>query len=94
MIMCQRTREYPDQPRVAVCGIVCRNGKILMVKRRNPPAKNEWSPPGGSVLLGETVFEAVAREVFEETGININPVRCLTHESFNYTERFTITSGL
>jgi 8-oxo-dGTP diphosphatase len=63
--------EYPDKPRVAVGAVVIHNDCILLVKRGKPPAQGEWAIPGGSVELGETLQTAVEREIYEETGINI-----------------------
>lgn len=44
-------------------------GRVLLVKRRNEPYAGRWSLPGGRVEAGETLVQAVAREVVEETGI-------------------------
>ena len=49
--------------------------KILLVRRANPPMQGEWSLPGGLVETGETTREAVKREILEETGLEIEPVR-------------------
>ena len=65
-------REFPHNPIVAVGGIVLKNKKILLVKRQNPPDKNMWSIPGGAVELGETLSEAVQREIREECGIKVD----------------------
>ncbi|MBM7369456.1 NUDIX hydrolase [Gordonia hydrophobica] len=46
-------------------------GRILMVKRGHDPEKGRWSVPGGHVEVGETLREAAAREVFEETGFEV-----------------------
>jgi mutator protein MutT len=64
-------RFYPSQPVVGVGAIIICNGKILLVKRRGEPGKGRWSIPGGIVELGETVEEAVIREVKEETGLDV-----------------------
>ncbi len=65
------SHEYPGHPRVAVGGVVFRDGRVLLVRRGKPPSEGEWAIPGGSVELGETLQEAVAREILEETGISI-----------------------
>jgi 8-oxo-dGTP diphosphatase len=62
---------YPNHPMVAVGAVVFREGKVLMVLRGKPPAKNQWAIPGGCVELGETLQEAAQREILEETGILI-----------------------
>ena len=62
---------YPDVPRVAVGAVVIHQNKVLLVQRGKAPAKGEWAIPGGSVELGETLQQAVEREIFEETGVRI-----------------------
>ncbi len=62
------SRFYPDAPRVGVSVLCHRDGRALLIKRGKEPYKNHWSLPGGLVELGETLQEAAARELFEETG--------------------------
>jgi len=64
-------REYPDRPIIGVGGVVVQDGKVLIVKRAHEPRKGEWSLPGGRVELGETLVEAVRREIKEETGVDV-----------------------
>jgi len=65
------TREYPKRPFVGVGAVVWRNGKVLLAERAKSPRRGHWSIPGGAQELGETLREAVYREVCEETGIEI-----------------------
>jgi 8-oxo-dGTP diphosphatase len=64
-------REYPDHPLVGVGAVIVQNRSVLLVKRGQAPLKNRWSLPGGMVELGESVREAAAREVREETGLHV-----------------------
>ena len=66
-------REYPDRPQIAVGAIVIRDNRVLLVRRGQPPSEGLWEIPGGRVRLGETLQEAIEREVKEETGVNIFP---------------------
>ncbi|MFQ5882305.1 MAG: NUDIX hydrolase [Candidatus Methylomirabilales bacterium] len=65
------SREYPPRPIVAVGAVVVKAGKVLLVRRRRDPNRDLWSLPGGAVSLGEGLREAVAREVKEECGIEV-----------------------
>ena len=69
---------YPVSPIPAVAVVVTRGDKVLLIKRGKEPRKGTWTVPGGSVELGETLAEAAAREVREETGINIEAGRPFT----------------
>lgn len=55
-------------PKLGVSASVWRDGKVLLVERAKPPA-GIWAFPGGHVEAGETLVEAAARELFEETGM-------------------------
>lgn len=64
-------REYPEKPMVGVGGVVIVDGRALLIKRGTEPLLGEWSIPGGTLELGETLQEGVARELLEETGLEV-----------------------
>ncbi len=57
------------KPGIAVDGVLIKDNKILLIKRKNEPFKGKWALPGGFVEYGERVEEAVLREFEEEVGI-------------------------
>jgi ADP-ribose pyrophosphatase YjhB (NUDIX family) len=67
-------RKYPEQPIVGVGGIVFQDENVLLIKRGREPALRQWSIPGGVVDLGETLHAAVARELLEETHLEVEPL--------------------
>ena len=67
-------RSYPERPFLAVSAAIVREGKFLVVRRARPPANGLYSLPGGVVELGESLTEAVVREIAEETRMSIEPL--------------------
>jgi 8-oxo-dGTP diphosphatase len=67
-------RHYPDRPYLAVSAVIVRDGEFLAVRRARPPMQGLFTLPGGGVETGESLSEAVRREVLEETGLTIAPL--------------------
>jgi 8-oxo-dGTP diphosphatase len=64
--------ELPSTPIAGVGAVITNDaGQLVLIRRGNPPRADEWSIPGGKVEFGETVREALRREVQEETGLTI-----------------------
>lgn len=72
-------RAYPTHPYLAVSAAIIRDGKVLAVRRTRNPAIELYTLPGGAVETGETLHEAVRREIREETGLDIDPVALAGH---------------
>ena len=72
-------RTYPTRPFLAVSAAIFRDGKVLAVRRARKPAPNLYTMPGGVVEAGETLTEAVAREVREETSLQIDVLALAGH---------------
>jgi mutator protein MutT len=67
-------REFPQAPLIGVGAVIVENGRVLLVRRGSEPLKGHWTLPGGVLELGETLAAGVAREVREETGLNVEPI--------------------
>jgi 8-oxo-dGTP diphosphatase len=74
MIDSAAERTYPTRPFLAVSAAIFREGRVLIVRRGRPPAHGLYTLPGGGVELGETLEEAIIREVREETRLEIAPL--------------------
>lgn len=68
---CGRFLWQDNSPCVSV--LIEKDGKILLVKRGIKPWKGKWSLPAGYQELGEEPAEAAARELGEETGVEVDP---------------------
>ncbi len=65
--------------------MIYRNGEILLAVRGKNPSQGKWGLPGGVVEVGETLEEALVREILEETGVIVTPVEFL--QVFNFINR-------
>jgi 8-oxo-dGTP diphosphatase len=63
----------PSHPVVGVGAVVIDGNRVLLVKRGKEPLRGRWLIPGGTVELGESLKEAIVREVREETGLTVRP---------------------
>ncbi|HVS89097.1 MAG TPA: NUDIX hydrolase [Candidatus Acidoferrum sp.] len=81
------SREYPDRPVVGVGGVIIDEGRALLIRRGSEPLRGEWSIPGGTLELGETLAEGVARELLEETGLVVRVLGQIEVFERIYTEK-------
>jgi ADP-ribose pyrophosphatase YjhB (NUDIX family) len=70
-------REHPEHPMVGVGGVVIDHGRALLIRRGGPPLQGEWSIPGGLLEVGETIEQGIARELMEETGLDVRVVELI-----------------
>jgi ADP-ribose pyrophosphatase YjhB (NUDIX family) len=65
-------------PVVGVGGVVILEGRVVLIRRGKEPLRGRWVVPGGTVELGETLEDALVREMREETGLDVAPREVLT----------------
>lgn len=70
-------REFPESPLAGVGAVVVDEGRVLLVRRGAEPLKGQWSLPGGLIELGESLSDAIIREVREETGLTVEPIELI-----------------
>lgn len=78
-------RNYPSGPSFGVGAVIIEGGNVVLVRRGQPPLDGRWTLPGGLMELGETIEQAVVREVKEETGWTVRVVKEL--ELFDFIEK-------
>ncbi len=72
-------RKYPDRPYLAVSAAIIRDGRVLIVQRAQPPMRGVFTLPGGVVETGETLHQALVREIDEEVSMAIEPIALAGH---------------
>jgi len=70
-------RRYPQRPVLGVGALIFNRDKILLIERGKEPMKGQWSLPGGALETGETLEQGIIREVREETGLEVKPLKVL-----------------
>lgn len=70
-------RRYPQRPVLGIGALIFDRGRILLVERGKEPLKGYWSLPGGVLEIGETLEQGIIREVREETGLEVEPLKML-----------------
>ncbi len=70
-------REFPSTPLMGVGAVIVEAERVLLVRRGAEPLKGHWSLPGGLLEVGESLTEGVKREVWEETGLLVEPVELI-----------------
>ena len=73
----EKSRYVPVTPLLTVDALILYDGKIVLIRRLNPPFENDFALPGGFVEVGETVEAATVREAKEETGLDISLMKVL-----------------
>lgn len=79
-----------NRPKVGVAIIVCKDGKVLIGKRRGDHGGGKWGFPGGHLELGESFEECVVRELREECDITVNNIRfgAITNDIFESEKHY------
>jgi 8-oxo-dGTP diphosphatase len=91
-------RLFPARPVLAVSAAVFREGRVLIVRRARAPLIGHFSLPGGGVEAGETLAQALARELDEEVGVEAEivafnrHVEAIAHEGNRVKAHFVIAS--
>jgi 8-oxo-dGTP diphosphatase len=65
------SRQYPPRPVVGVGAVILHRNKVVLIKRKYDPLAGRWSLPGGTLEIGESLEAGVAREMLEETGLEV-----------------------
>jgi 8-oxo-dGTP diphosphatase len=87
------SREYPERPVVGIGGVIIDQGRTLLIRRGSEPLLGEWSIPGGMLEIGESLEQGVARELLEETGIEVRVLELIEVFDRIYMEDGSTSAG-
>jgi 8-oxo-dGTP diphosphatase len=73
-----KRRPEVTHPSVGVGGVLIHEGRVLLIRRGKEPLRGRWVVPGGTVEVGESLEEALVREMEEETGLRVEPLDLIT----------------
>jgi ADP-ribose pyrophosphatase YjhB (NUDIX family) len=82
-----------ENPRIIVSCSVCWDGKVLLCRRSQEPARGKWNVPSGYLECGETLEQGAARETLEETGVRIDPAALELHGVINMVDINQVAVG-
>ncbi len=85
---------YSRVPRLCVELIICKNKSVLLTRRDIEPLRGKWHIPGGTVLMGETLEQAIKRVAKKELGVKINVKKMLGVIQYNIKNYFSQPIGL
>ena len=86
------SREYPERPVAGVGGVIVDRGRTVLIRRGTEPLLGQWSIPGGTIEIGETLEEAVRRELREETGLEVRVLELIELFDRIYLENGAVPS--
>lgn len=75
--MSPRTVDGHEIPALSVDAVIIHEGKVLLIRRGQPPYEGHWALPGGFVEYGEEVEDAAVREAKEETSLDVSLIGLL-----------------
>ena len=64
-------REYCNFPILSAGGVIIIDDEVLIIKRKTEPDAGKWTIPGGAINVGEKIKDGLKREIFEETGLEV-----------------------
>jgi mutator protein MutT len=92
--VCPTGHHYYNNPRASAVAIIIKDNKVLVSKRAIEPNKGKYDLPGGFIEYGEKATDAVAREIKEETGMEVHRSRLIACHTLEYIENVSVVDIL